>query len=78
MSFEKNDKVSVKTKTGEMSGTIKNRFIQTTELDYDGETLIADASEENPVYLVEFANGKTEMVNENSIEMHTPQQDRKN
>jgi hypothetical protein len=76
MSFEKNDQVSVKTKTGEMSGTIKNRFIQNTELEYDGETLIADASEENPVYLVEFANGKSEMVNEHAIEMHTPHQDR--
>ncbi|HKK39082.1 MAG TPA: HVA1 family protein [Cryomorphaceae bacterium] len=78
MSFEKNDKVSVKTKTGEMSGTIKNRFIQTTELDYSGETLIADASEENPVYLVEFDNGKSEMVNEHAISMNRSQEDRQN
>ncbi|HKL40374.1 MAG TPA: HVA1 family protein [Cryomorphaceae bacterium] len=75
MSFEKNEKVSVKTKTGEMSGTIKNRFIQTTELDYSGETLIADASEENPVYLVEFENGKTEMVNESTLSPRPPHQD---
>lgn len=75
MSFEKNDKVNVQTKTGEMSGTIKNRFIQNTELEYDGETLLADASEENPVYLVEFSNGKTEMVNEHALKMHTPHQE---
>jgi len=67
MSFEKNQKVSVKTSTGKMSGIVKNRFIQETELEYSGETMIADASEENPVYLVEFDNGKSMMVNEESI-----------
>ncbi|MGB6035245.1 MAG: HVA1 family protein [Cryomorphaceae bacterium] len=67
MSFEKNQKVEVTTSTGKMSGTVKNRFIQETELEYSGETMIADASEENPVYLVEFENGKSMMVNEESL-----------
>jgi len=67
MSFEKNQKVKVNTSTGEMSGIVKNKFIQETELEYSGETMIADASEENPVYLVEFDNGKSMMVNEGSI-----------
>jgi len=68
MSYEKNQKVKVKDGQGGIDGIIKDRFIQTTELDYDGSTLIADASEENPVYLVELEGGEKKMVAEHGLQ----------
>jgi hypothetical protein len=67
MSYEKNDKVIVQKQETEMRGIVKDRFIQETELEYKGSTLLADASEENPVYLIEFENGQQEMVAEPSM-----------
>lgn len=69
MNYEKNDKVSVQSKTGEMSGTVKDRFIQNTKLQFDGKTLNAKATSESPAYLVQFENGKSALVSENALTM---------
>lgn len=72
MNFEKNDKVTVRTQGNEMEGSIRDRFIQNTELEMEGKTLNAKATSENPVYLVEFENGKRELVSENALSMEKP------
>lgn len=72
MTYEKNDKVHVKTESGDLSGTILDRYIQETELELSGETLVAKATEENPVYLVELSNGDKKMINESSISIGSP------
>jgi len=68
MSYEKEEIVQVKVNNDKLEGKIIDRYIQKTELDYQGTALIADASEENPVYLVELDNGKVEMIAENALE----------
>jgi len=68
MSFEKEEIVKVEVNNNKMEGKIIDRYIQKTELDYEGTALIADASEENPVYLVELDNDKVEMVSEQSLQ----------
>jgi len=68
MSFEKEEIVKVEVNNNTIEGKIIDRYIQKTELDYEGTALIADASEENPVYLVELDNGKVEMIAEGAIE----------
>lgn len=68
MSFEKEEIVQIEVNNNKLEGKIIDRYIQKTELDYEGTALIADASEENPVYLVELDNGKVEMIAENAIE----------
>ena len=68
MSFEKEEIVQVEVNNEKMEGKVIDRYIQKTELDYEGTALLADASEENPVYLVELDNGKVEMVSEGALE----------
>ena len=69
MNYDKNDKVTVQTKTGEMNGAIKDRFIQNTKLEMDGKTLNAKATSESPAYLVQFENGKSALVSESALSM---------
>ena len=47
MNFEKNDKVTVRTQGNEMEGSIRDRFIQNTELELEGKTLNSKATSEN-------------------------------
>ena len=68
MSFEKEEIVQVDVNNNKLEGKVIERYIQQTELDYQGSTLIADAFAENPVYLVELDNGEVEMVSEQSLE----------
>ena len=68
MSFEKEEIVKVEVNNNKIEGKIIDRYIQKTELDYEGTALIADASEENPFYLVELDNGKVEMIAEGALE----------
>jgi len=68
MSFEKKENVKVHANNRILEGRVVDRYIQKTELDYEGTALIADASEENPFYLVELDNGKVEMIAEGALE----------
>jgi hypothetical protein len=72
MAYEKNDKVSVQTRTGKMTGMVRDRFIQNTELEISKKTLKAEATSENPIYLVEFDNGDQELIAEHSISLRNP------
>jgi len=68
MSFEKKENVKVHANNRILEGRVVDRYIQKTELERAGSTLIADASEENPVYLVELDNGDVQMIAENALE----------
>lgn len=68
MSFEKEEIVQVEVNSNKLEGKVLERYIQHAKLDYEGDTLIADASAENPVYLLELDNGKVEMVSEQSLQ----------
>ncbi len=67
MTYQKNDKVQVETRHGKLTGKIQDRYIQDIELELNGQTLEAHATAENPVYLVEFEEGKSDLISQKSI-----------
>ncbi len=67
MNFEKNEKICVPKTNGIRTGLIRDRFIQNTVLETNGKKLEAEATAENPVYLIEFSDGHVELIAERGI-----------